>query len=190
MRFINALLVILFTLPSFANPYVHGHDSRNYSLANALKIGTDTNGEPLFLCIGQLFNSRQPGKTWPGYGRCNVAYGGKEHIVDEFEVPSRNNFPHAHWSSNPRGVLTIGRDSNGIPLFLCRAPYGRSLQPGKTWPNYNHCNISYAGLELILDEYEWFVGGWDHHSNVHSNVHHHNKGHYQSFRFHTKEFQN
>nr|HAT8715086.1 DUF3421 domain-containing protein [Legionella jordanis] len=153
MRIVFALVVALFSHFSFAYNNVHHHDSGSYPLRGALQTGTDTNGRPLFLCMGRLFNSNQPGKTWPGYGRCNVPYGGKEYVVDQFEVPDKRMFGPVYWSNRGGLALTVGRDTNGNPLFVCQAYFRGSQQPGKTWPGYNHCNISYAGQEIITDNY-------------------------------------
>ncbi|PJE18164.1 DUF3421 domain-containing protein [Legionella sp.] len=131
----------------------HNHSYNNFSFADAFQTGIDTNGKPLYLCIGKLLNSDQPGKTWEGYGRCNVAYGGKEFVVDRFEVPSRARFKGAYWQANPRTAIRVGTDTNGKPLFLCQAYFRGSRQPGKTWPGYNRCNISYGGREIIIDSY-------------------------------------
>lgn len=158
MRLFYALLFAFCLNPLSAAPYyspnnVHQHPSQDQALARALRIGTDTDGKPLFLCIGRLLNSTQPGKTWAGYGRCNVPYGGKEYIVNDYQVPPANAFGHVFWQNAGGTPLAIGRDTNGNPLFLCQAYFKGSKQPGKTWPGYNHCNISYAGQEIITDNY-------------------------------------
>ncbi|WP_019215977.1 DM9 repeat-containing protein [Legionella tunisiensis] len=116
-------LCLAFCLPSLASAnYNHYHRYPTHSLANAFRTGTDTNGKALYLCIARLFNSSQPGKTWAGYGRCNVPYGGKEYIVDEFDIPPRQLFNHTQWQGDHGELpLRIGRDSNGAPLFLCQA---------------------------------------------------------------------
>lgn len=156
MRIFLFIITALFLQPIWANVnHYHGHPSN--SLANALMTGTDTNGNSLYLCVAKIFNSTQPGKTWEGYGRCNVPYGGKEYIVDRFEIPPRTLFNGAYWQDNPRLPLAVGRDTNGTPLFLCQAYFNGSKQPGKTWPGYNNCNISYAGREIITDNYQIFA---------------------------------
>ncbi|ASQ47241.1 DM9 repeat-containing protein [Legionella clemsonensis] len=152
MRTFCFLLIVFCLKITWAAPHVHYHHQANSPFANAFKVGLDTDGKPLFLCLGRLFNSTQPGKTWPGYNRCNVPYGGKEYIVDQFEIPSRHMFRNSYWS-NTGVAITVGRDTNGNPLFLCQAYFKGSKQPGKTWPGYHHCNISYGGREIITDNY-------------------------------------
>ena len=151
-RYLFTLLVaVSIPVSVSANPYRHGHTDS--SLANAFNIGSDTDGTPLYLCVTNLYHGTQPGKTWPGHGRCNVAYGGKEYVVNDFKIPSRHLFRSASWKNTIEGAVVIGKESNGAPLFLCQAFFKGSKQPGKTWPGYNHCNISYAGREIITDNY-------------------------------------
>lgn len=158
MRAFCALLLWFSLTPLWAAPYspasnVHQHPTQEQALATALRIGTDTDGKPLFLCLGRLLNSTQPGKTWSGYGHCNVPYGGKEYIVNDYQVPPASTFGHVFWQNGGGSPLQIGRDTNGNPLFLCQVYFKGSKQPGKTWPGYKHCNISYAGQEIITDNY-------------------------------------
>lgn len=144
-------LAVLFS-PVFATTHVHPQAIS--PLANALRTGIDTNGKPLYLCLGNLFNSTQPGKTWPGYGRCNVPYGGKEYVLNNYTIPNQQQFGRVQWAAGNVQPLVIGKDTNNNPLFLCQSNFNGSMQPGKTWPGYNHCNISYGGREIIMDNYQ------------------------------------
>jgi len=136
-------------------------------------VGYDTNGTPLYLCRAYFKGSYQPGKTWRGYDRCNIPYGGHEYqIKHDFAVYKRIE-EGGHWIRGfgriPRGALRIGTDSDNKPLFLCRAQFRHGLQPGKTWPDYNACNIAYSGREYIERDYSIFViHGMEHHHRHHS----------------------
>lgn len=160
MTFKLLLLLSLIFYPLYASSY------DNNALSEAFITGSDTDGKPFFLCIGKLYGSKQPGKTWPGYGRCNIPYDGKEYIVDRFETPSRAEFRRSHWQKKVHSAVKIGHDSNGTPLFLCQTWFQGSRQPGKTWPGYNHCNISYDGRELITDNYTVLTATRDKSSNI------------------------
>ena len=170
MRTLSILLLSLGVQLTWAGPYVHGHADR--SLEQALRTGTDTDGKPLYLCIANIFNSIQPGKTWAGYGRCNVAYGGKEYITSDFKIPPRNLFHNVAWQRNPVAPLKVGREADGKPLFLCQARFKGGKQPGKTWPGYPHCNVSYAGQEIILNSYEILKENNQNHTHHSSNANH------------------
>lgn len=157
LRSISCFLMLLPVSAIFAQPITHHHplihQHTRSPLIDALRIGVDTDGKILFLCRAKLFNSIQPGKTWAGYDRCNVPYNGKEYIVDQFTIPNQHEFGHYNWEQPGHGSMPIGRDTNGNVLFLCQSNFRNSIQPGKTWPGYNHCNISYAGKEIITDNY-------------------------------------
>lgn len=146
-----SLFILFYSNYLFANPNVNGHISS--PITYAVRTGIDTNGAILYLCQAKLFNSIQPGKTWFGYDRCNVAYGGKEYVIEEYTIPSQRELGHLNWTRDVRGALQIGRDTNGNPLFVCQANFHGSIQPGKTWQGYNHCNFSFAGREIITDNY-------------------------------------
>ncbi|HAT1936503.1 DUF3421 domain-containing protein [Legionella pneumophila] len=150
-KLVYLLLMIFFLNPAWANTHYHQHPVS--PLANALRTGTDTNGNALYLCRAKLFNSIQPGKTWAGYGRCNVPYGGKEYVLSQFTIPNQNEFGRYSWEPNVEHALLMGKDTNGNPLFVCQSNFNGSVQPGKTWPGYSHCNISYGGREIITDNY-------------------------------------
>lgn len=98
----------------------------------------------------------QPGKTWAGYGHCNVPYGGREYIVDHFTIPERRELGHYFWDRDNEAVHAIifGNDTNGNELYVCQAHFNGSLQPGKSWPGYYHCNISYGGREIVTNNYQ------------------------------------
>lgn len=148
----SSLLLIIFCANTlFANPAIHRHSTS--PLTYAVRTGIDTNGTILYLCQAKLFNSVQPGKTWTGYNRCNVPYGGKEYVVEQFTIPNQKGLGQFNWEHDARGAIQVGKDTNGNSLFVCQANFHGSIQPGKTWPGYNHCNISYAGREIITDNF-------------------------------------
>ena len=135
-------------------PFAHANQwqtYRNHLPIHAFAIGSDTDGKTLYACRGRFNNSIQIGKTWANYGKCNIAYGGKEYLLNRFDVMVKQSWQKTHWGNKRDGrPLTLGRDTNGNRLFLCKTRFKGSVQPGKTWAGYNHCNISYAGKELIL----------------------------------------
>lgn len=140
--FINCLWAIPQPSQQKVSPFVY-----------ALKTGTDVHGKALYLCLAQLFDSVQPGKTWPGSDQCLVPYAGKEYIVNQFTIPNEHEFNPYIWMHGAQKAIVIGKDSNGRSLFLCQTNFNGSEQPGKTWQGYNHCNISFNGLEIITDDY-------------------------------------
>ena len=156
-QMILTILSVLYINSSWATIGRDQPDNIPSLLTHALIIGADINGTILYLCRGKLFNSVQPGKTWAGYNRCNVPYEGKEYIVNEFVIPDQREFGHFSWGQGWREAIAIGKNTAGKPLFLCRSSFQGTTQPGKTWEGYNHCNISFAGREIITDNYRVLV---------------------------------
>lgn len=155
IRFLGLLLVLISLIPSLAlamhwEPY-HGGIPQN-----AFRSGYDTNQKTLYLCRAKIHGSLQPGKTWRAYGKCNIPYAGKEVIARRFSLLRwDNSHPSAHWARQlGKKPLAIGHERGGKRLYLCRANYRGSQQPGKTWRGYGHCNISYAGREIVRDQYQ------------------------------------
>jgi DM9 repeat len=136
-----------------------------YIPQNAFDVGPDTDGKILYACRAYFKGSVQPGKTWRGYDKCNIAYGGKEYIIKRFELMLESPSVNSDWQKNlDRAPVVIGQDTNGKALYLCKSRYLGSIQPGKTWQGYNHCNISYGGREIVQNNYKVLVSGKNHHS--------------------------
>lgn len=77
--------------------------------AKPFVAGTDTNGEALYICKTRYNNSVQIGKTWAGYSKCNIAYGGKEVLLPHYAVlkeEGRRNYHHyehhTHYTKHKR----------------------------------------------------------------------------------------
>lgn len=141
---------------------------RHHNYDQAFQIGRDTNGAPLYLCMAELFGRVQQGKTWPGYNHCNIAYHGREYLVSNYNLAPRRVYQHASWQNEPRQAIVVSRNDRH-PIYLCQAKFRGSMQPGKTWPGYNHCNISYAGKEIRVDNF--VILGAPHATS--SNTHYH-----------------
>ncbi len=59
----------------------------------------------------------------------------------------------------PEGAISSGYESNGVPLFLCRAKSGEGLHPGKVRLRFEAANIGWSGLEIKVNDYEVYCGG-------------------------------
>ncbi|HRD69406.1 MAG TPA: DUF3421 domain-containing protein [Legionella sp.] len=182
-RFITGSLIALISVNLNANPSIHHHPSS--PLAQALRVGMDSHGSPLYLCKARLLNGVVLGKTWAGYGRCVVAYNGKELSVTQFTIPNQREFGHYTWERGAQDAMVIGQAPDGKPLFLCQTNFNGTIQPGTSWPGYNHCNISVSGREVITNNYRILSKPREiivrvqpptvhRHSNPQSNFHSHN----------------
>jgi Protein of unknown function (DUF3421) len=114
--------------------------------------GNDPNaGTPMYICRARVQGSLTPGK-WV-QGNCNVAFGGSEQIMRSYEVA----YGSAQWGAyrgNAYGLVQMGRDADGSPLYSCRVNYvdangnGYGYQPGKLVGS-GTCNIPFGGGEVI-----------------------------------------
>lgn len=114
--------------------------------------GNDPNpGTPMYICRARVQGSLTPGK-WV-QGNCNVAFGGSEQIMRSYEVA----YGTASWGpfrGNAYGLVPMGRDADGTPLYSCRVNYvdasgnAYGYQPGKLVAS-GTCNIPFGGTELI-----------------------------------------
>ena len=125
----------------------------------AISGGVDTNGLVLYFCRAYLasksgYSGYQPGKMNANLGACNYPYGGKELTDTNYEVLV------PHWESasggQPAGSpYPAGTDSDGTPLYFCRAMYNGGLHPGKLKPGVG-CYIPWGGNEILLNYYDVF----------------------------------
>ena len=118
---------------------------------DGIRGGTDSDGSPLYFCRVWASVGYQPGKVSDQLGTCNYPYGGKELTSAQYEVMV------THWEWTSDGQLTQypyqgGIDSDGAPLYICRAHYNGGLQPGKLKQGAG-CYIGYGGNEILLNKY-------------------------------------
>ncbi|CAG9579628.1 unnamed protein product [Danaus chrysippus] len=59
--------------------------------------------------------------------------------------------------SIPMGALRVGTDENGNEIYAGRAHHKGGLQPAIVIPAKNTCYISYAGEEIVIDQFEVLV---------------------------------
>jgi hypothetical protein len=112
--------------------------------------GNENNGEPLFVCSAPFNDSMQPGKIRPSFGGCDIAYGGKEVVVPQYEVLMQR--PGYGWVPARDGYIPPGAvrggHENGEGLFVCQAGHDGGMHPGKIRPEFGGCNIPFGGHEI------------------------------------------
>ena len=139
--------ICLFTYTFFVSTLGYGYV--NSSLTSALIIGTNTNGDTLFLCRTSLFNEEQVGITKAGSNQCTITYEGKIYALTRYTIPNQSEFGHYIWASTTDKAIKVGQDSQGKSLFLCQSNLNGHFLPGVTWAGYNYCNIIYQNKEVI-----------------------------------------
>lgn len=117
--------------------------------------GSDPNpNSPMYICRARFEGSTTPGK-WVK-GNCNIAFGGKEQVMNTYQVA----YGDAVWqpySSTANGLVRTGNDRDGTPLYSCRVRYNpgpmdggdQGYQPGKLLNGA--CRIPFAGSELVIN---------------------------------------
>ncbi len=106
-------------------------------------------GQPMYICRAKVQGSVTPGKWLKG--NCNVAYGGREIVMTQYQV-AYGNASWQRYTGNTNGLIQTGTDSNGTPLFSCRARYrsggDQGYQPGKLLNGM--CRIPLGGQEVVV----------------------------------------
>jgi hypothetical protein len=108
--------------------------------------------ETLFVCRAMYNGSMQLGKVRPGLGACNFAYSGREVTVPSYQVLV-GNYGWVPWNGRiSHRAVQGGYDlpPQSPPLFVCQAPYGGGMHPGKTRPDWDSCDISWGGREIFV----------------------------------------
>ncbi|MDD9986508.1 MAG: DUF3421 domain-containing protein [Spirochaetaceae bacterium] len=54
--------------------------------SNAIPAGSEVGGTPLYICRAEIEGGTHPGKTRERIGSCAVAWGGREHYINPYEV--------------------------------------------------------------------------------------------------------
>ena len=101
---------------------------------------------------------------------CLVAGCGGEVSPAGSDAPSAftiDSLPSDSKWSTTLGVDSVvgGRDIGGTPLYICRARYGNSIQPGKLRADWNQCHFSYGGTEQWTSDFQVLTARWEDASN-------------------------
>jgi hypothetical protein len=126
------------------------------SAPDALVGGVDGDGTPLQICRANYNGGLHPGKTRADWGSCDVSFGGGEYWLTNYEtlVPA---WVTTSGGGIPQDSIPVGKESNGNPLFVCRANYGGGVQLGKLAQGYDGCFVPFGGSELHLPNYDVLV---------------------------------
>jgi hypothetical protein len=116
--------------------------------ADALAAGRE-GADTMYVCQADHQGGIHPGKIRKGFDGCNIGWGGKEVRVPSYSVLTMNWAPDA-----PNGVAVVGgNESDGQPLYLCRARHQGGVHPGKTRQEFGGCNIGWGGAEVTVPDY-------------------------------------
>jgi hypothetical protein len=128
--------------------------------ANPYQGGTDADGAPLYVCRAKYDGGLQPGKLKQGAG-CYIAYAGNETLLNDYEVLQQD-LPMLPLPNTDISQITGGYEKNqSVNLDLCIANYNdgtiSSQQPGKYLHADHLCHFSYAGGEILTDNFNFVI---------------------------------
>ncbi|XP_044745702.1 uncharacterized protein LOC123307447 isoform X1 [Coccinella septempunctata] len=107
--------------------------ARNGVPSTALRGGTDSDGDAIY--VGRAFHDGDwlPAKVIPNKDVAYIAYGGEEHSKCEYQVLCEQRFDwvSARDGEIPDGAVEGGRTCDGEPLYIGRAHHHGSLTVGK-----------------------------------------------------------
>ena len=115
---------------------------------NAVHGGVGANGQPFFVCMGEVNKFVQPGKEFGG--NCWIAAGKEVQLKPPFDVLVEEGGAKGVWTAHPGGALPPGMVRGGTaankePFYVCRARVGNYVQPGKLFSG--NCFVA-AGKEV------------------------------------------
>jgi hypothetical protein len=148
------------------NYYYHSHHEDNQvfqwiigminmAIPDAVVVGNDYGANSYYVCQAFYEGGVHPGKVYAG--NCNIGYGGYEIVVPNYRILTGRGY---HWVSAKFGQIPIravmgGHESNGQPLYVCRAFYHGEKHPGKIVGS--NCNFGWGGREIEKPYYEALV---------------------------------
>jgi hypothetical protein len=115
-------------------------------------------GHNMYMCRVTLVRGGQthllPGKTWPGYNKCNVGAFETEMRFDNFEKLVGNQYK---WVASknvgwPANAVIGDHAGDGRSLVACSAFHNNGVHPGYMNSDTN-CNFGYDGKEQAEDQY-------------------------------------
>ncbi|HEX8950669.1 MAG TPA: DM9 repeat-containing protein, partial [Polyangia bacterium] len=124
---------------------------------DAIVIGHDTDGAPLYSCRASYNGGLHPGKTRSDSFACRFSYGGTEQQATTYQVlvPA--------WTPAANGVIPVdaipfGNEAGGSPLYACSANYGGGTQLGKLGVGFDGCFVPWGGQEIHVASYSVLTG--------------------------------
>jgi len=131
--------------------------------ANAFRAGYEADGRPLFIARARMVDGvMTPGKCGCHLHGAHIAYGGKELIIDHYEVmvlpPGANGFyefkPDCRDGNVPPNAVEIDR-----AIYVGRYMYEHcgSLIPGKVATQHACIYVGFGGQEFNSKVYETLV---------------------------------
>jgi len=126
---------------------------------NAIFVGTDTDGSPIYVGRAHHHGDQLPAKVIPAKNIAYVSWNGQEIPKHSFDVLCNGN---TQWVHSGQGhvlpnAVPGGRTANGEILYIGRAWHSGSLTPGKIHPSHGNLYIAFNGGEVPFQTYEILI---------------------------------
>lgn len=125
--------------------------------ANAVIGGSQHNPMATFyVCRANYNGGIHPGKYYQG--NCNISWGGKEVVMQDFEIlvsDKRLAWTRGSNGSIPHHAVPGGSERNRT-LYVCQADYANGTHTGKIIGK--SCNFGWGGREISVPYYSVLVG--------------------------------
>ena len=155
MSHMTQMLLIKLLPQTFQSNVSFGSQSLEVTFPKAYATGAEGYGPLLYSCRAQFEGGVHPGKVRPKLGGCHIPYGGKEIIINSYEVLVASPVWVQGFGDKmkPRAIKT-GKEAYGPALFSCRAKFERGMHPGKIRPGFGGCMVPFGGKEILVTTYE------------------------------------
>lgn len=124
----------------------------------AVRGGYEKDGKSLFIVRARMADGYMtPGKIGHHLPGAHFPYGGKEVILEEYEVlvHSSSSEGYYDWQPGKDGQVPAGAvATDGSIMYIGRYKHDGGLHPGKVFTDHKVCYISYAGKEIHSNHYE------------------------------------
>lgn len=161
MKQLIFIFAVMFSLANTSVFAVWRYSASGATPQYAWRAGADSSGQPFYLCRAHYQGSLTPGNIRPGFGGCHISYDGDEKNINHYQVFLLTHSSYGYWQwvkyNLPAHSWRVGDDTNGQPLYVCRARYADGLVIGKTWRGLNACYIPYGGREGSVRDYQVFL---------------------------------
>lgn len=122
-------------------------------------VGNDSDGSPIYIGRALHAGDQLIAKVLPSKKAAYVCYGGKEVLVQNYEILCLGNVSWVAAVNGrvPPNAVPGGRTKAGETLYIGRAKYQNSITVGKIQPSHNTLYIPYGGDEIAIKSYEVLV---------------------------------
>ncbi|XP_052811230.1 uncharacterized protein LOC128238934 [Mya arenaria] len=126
---------------------------------SAVRAGYEADGKPLFIARARMDDGTlNPGKAGCHLPGAHIPWGGKENIVQNYEILVQpvDAIGHYEWQRDSGGHVPISAMSTDKGMFVGRCHHEDGLVPCKVHVHYGCAFIPYGGEERRSSEYEVF----------------------------------